>query len=64
MTEVEKYWIDMCARRKEEYIIVVDNDDCFVTDIKSGDCVFLFTNYGWRLALDLFHYIGCNAEEA
>lgn len=40
MTEVEKYWIDMCARRKEEYIIVVDNDDCFVTDIKSGDCVF------------------------
>ena len=64
MTELEKYWIDMCRRRQEDYVIVVDNDYACVTDIKSGDCVFGFENYGWQLALDLFQYIGCNAEEA
>ena len=64
MSEVEGYWINMCRRRKEDYVIVVDNDSAFVTDIKSGECVFLFTHYGWQLALDLFLYLGCNAEEA
>ena len=64
MSEQERYWIDMCRRRKEDYVIVVDNDSAFVTDIKSGDCVFLFNHYGWKLALDLFLYLGCNAEEA
>ena len=64
MTELECYWIDMCRRRKEDYVIVVDNDSAFVTDIKSGDCAFEFNHYGWELALDLFLYLGCNAEEA
>lgn len=64
MTENEAYWIDMCRRRKEDYVIVVDNDSAFVTDLKSGDCVFLFNHYGWELALDLFLHLGCNAEEA
>lgn len=64
MNELERYWIDMCRRRKEEYVIVVDNDAAFVTDLKSGDCVFSFNHYGWELDLDLFLHIGCNAEEA
>ena len=64
MTEIERYWIDMCRRRKEEYVVVVDNDAAFVTELKSGDCVFLFNHYGWQLALDLFLHLGCNAEEA
>ena len=64
MSESEIYWIDMCRRRKEDYVIVVDNDCAFVTDLKSGDCVFEFNHYGWGLALDLFIHLGCNAEEA
>lgn len=54
----------MCRRRKEDYVIVVDNDSAFVTDIKSGDCAFEFNQFGWELALDLFLHLGCNAEEA
>lgn len=64
MSELEAYWIDMCRRRKDEYVIVVDNDAAFVTELKSGACVFLFNHYGWELALDLFLHLGCNAEEA
>ena len=63
MRELEKYWLDMCRRRKEEYVIHVDNDEVFVTDLKTGDCPFLFDHYGWEMVLDLLRYIGCNAEE-
>lgn len=62
MTEREEYWLWMCQRRKEEYVIEVDNDEVFVTEIKSGECVFLFKNYGWQFAVDLLRYIGCNVE--
>lgn len=64
MTEKEVYWIDMCKRRKEEFVITVDNDAVFVTDLISGDCVFEFNHFGWQLALDLLLLLGCNAEEA
>lgn len=63
MNETEKQWIQICSQN-DSYVIVVDNDCAFVTEIESGDCVFEFENYGWQLALDLFQYIGCNAEEA
>jgi len=64
MTELEKQWIDRCKRSKDEYVIIVDNDCAFVVSLKEQACVFDFGNYGWQLALDLFQYIGCNAEEA
>ena len=64
MTDLERYWLDMCKTRKDDFVIVVDNDCAFVTDIANGDCAFEFENYGWRLALDLLLHIGCNAEEA
>ena len=63
MTEGEIYWLYMCKLRKEDYVIEVDNDCVFVTDIKKGDCVFEFNNYGWQMLLDLLRLIGCNAEE-
>jgi hypothetical protein len=63
MTDREEYWLGVCKRRTEEYVIEVDNDSVFVTDIKSGDCVFLFNNYGWQFVIDLLRYIGCNAQE-
>jgi hypothetical protein len=64
MTEQEKYWIEMCKTRPDEYVIIVDNDCAFVEDIEKMECAFEFTHWGWRLALDLFQYIGCNVEEA
>jgi hypothetical protein len=64
MSELEVCWIHLCQRRKEDYVIVVDNDCAFVNDLRSGACVFEFNHYGWQLALDLFLHLGCNAEEA
>lgn len=63
MSELERYWLDICRRRKDEYVIEVDNDSVFVTDIKSGECMFEFNHYGWELVIDLLRYIGCNVEE-
>lgn len=63
MNELEKQWIDRCIENSDKYIIVVDNDCAYVLG-NEGECVFEFHNWGWRLALDLFRYIGCNAEEA
>ena len=64
MNEREKYWIDMCRRRKEDYVIVVDNDSVYVDNLHSGDCEFEFDHYGWEMVLDLLRYVGCNAEVA
>jgi hypothetical protein len=66
MTRTEIEWIERC-KNDDQFIIIVDNDCAYVVDLDSGDCgscVFEFENYGWKLALDLFQYIGCNAEEA
>lgn len=66
MTKSEMEWIDRC-KHDDRFIIIVDNDSAYVVNLTSGDCgecVFEFENYGWQLALDLFKYIGCNAEEA
>ena len=64
MTDQEKYWLNMCKTRPNDFTIVVDNDCAFVTDATSGSLVFEFEDFGWELALTLFRYIGCNAEEA
>ena len=62
MTDLEKEWLAVCMRRKDEYVIIVDNDEVFVQDIKSGDTPFLFRHFGWEMVIDLLRYIGCNAE--
>lgn len=64
MTELEKYWLDLCESRKDEYCIIVDNDAVYVVETKSWDCVFEFQHFGWKMVIDLLRYIGCNAEEA
>ena len=63
MTKDENYWIDKCRSYPGDYVIMVDNDCAFVVDIKKDEVAFYFDNYGWQLALDLFRYIGCNAED-
>ena len=64
MNSEDKYWIFTCIRFPEDFVIVVDNDGVFVQNLKTGDAVHDFAHYGWRLALDLFQLLGCNAEEA
>ena len=64
MTEQEKHWIEMCRNNPDDYVIIVDNDCAFVEDIEKMESTFEFNNWGWRLALDLLQYIGCNVEEA
>ena len=64
MTDKEKYWIDLCCRFPDDFVIVVDNDCAFVQNLKTMEDECVFEHWGWRLALDLFQYIGCNAEEA
>lgn len=64
MNERDLYWLKKCRENTDDYVITVDNDCAFVTDLINYDTVHEFENWGWRLALDLFQYIGCNAEEA
>ena len=63
MTEFEMYWLNECQQKKDRYRIDVDNDCVFVTDTKTGKCVFEFNGYGWQFVIDLLRHIGCNAEE-
>lgn len=64
MSEQDIYWLNKCKEDQDKYVITVDNDCAFVTDLVNFVCVHEFEHYGWRLALDLFLHIGCNAEEA
>lgn len=64
MTEREKQWLEFCRQNKDRYVITVDNDAVFVTDLNSQECVFEFRHFGWEMVLDLICYIGCNAEGA
>lgn len=64
MTDRERFWLNACATKKDDFVITVGSDCVFVTDIKNGDCVFEFENYGWMFALDLLLHMGCNAEKA
>ena len=64
MNEKDLYWLQKCRDEKDDYVITVDNDCAFVTDLKTFDCVHEFEHWGWRLALDLLLVLGCNAEEA
>lgn len=64
MNEKDFYWLKKCIANRDVYVITVDNDCAFVTDLNSFEIVHDFEHYGWQLALDLFLAFGCNAEEA
>lgn len=64
MNEKDFFWLKKCKENKYDLIIVVDNDCAYVDDLRIGKCVHEFEHFGWRLALDLFLVLGCNAEEA
>jgi hypothetical protein len=64
MNEQDIFWIKKCRENPDDYVITVDNDCAFVTEVKDFACVHEFEHFGWRLALDLLLVLGCNAEEA
>ena len=64
MTENDVLWLEKCEEHNTQYTIIVDNDDVYVFDNKTSCEVHSFSEYGWRFALSLLRYIGCNAEEA
>lgn len=63
MNEKDFYWLKECQKNRDDLVITVDNDCAFVIDLRTFDCVHEFEHWGWRLALDLFLVLGCNAEE-
>lgn len=63
MKPEETKWIETCKANPKKYRIDVDNDVVFVVDLEKDEDVFTFDNFGWRMLVDLFRYIGCNAEE-
>lgn len=56
-------WLELCEEFKHKFKIIVDNDEVYVVDTATGEEVYTFSEYGWRFALSLLRYIGCNAEE-
>jgi len=63
MTDKDISWMNWCETRKEKYKVIVDNDEVYVVDSDTDEEVYTFSEYGWRFALSLLRYIGCNAEE-
>lgn len=63
MTDTDRFWLDKCEEFPQKYIVYVDNDEVYVADMDTDEEVYTFTVYGWRFALGLLRYIGCNAEE-
>ena len=58
-TEQELKWLELAIEDNDKYHISVDND-CISID--EWDSVFVFNNYGQDLIVQLFNYIGCNAN--
>ena len=63
MTGIDNFWIDKCVELPQKYMVFVDNDEIYVVDVDTDKEVYTFSEYGWRFALSLLRYIGCNAEE-
>lgn len=61
--EPEVLWIFKAISDRDRYRIAVDND-CISIDEKNDewDSVYVFENYGQDLIVQLFNYIGCNAD--
>ena len=62
--ESDVLWIFKAITDRDRYCITVDND-CVSIDERVDDeweSVYVFNNYGQDLIVQLFNYIGCNAD--
>lgn len=67
LSEQEVKWLRLAINDKDKYHISVDNDcisidECVDEENDEWDSVFIFDNYGYDLLVQLFNYIGCNAD--
>ena len=65
--EQELKWIKRAIDDNNKYHISVDNDcisidECIDEANDEWDSVYVFENYGQDLIVQLFNYIGCNAD--
>ena len=65
--EPEVLWIFKAISDRYRYRIAVDNDcisidECIDEENDEWDSVYVFDNYGQDLIVQLFNYIGCNAD--
>ena len=44
------------------YKIMVDNDEIFVVNTTTDECVYTFSDYDYYFANNLLRYIGCDAD--
>lgn len=66
-TEQELKWLELAIEDNDKYHISVDNDyisidECIDEENDEWDSVLVFDNYGQDLIVQLFNYIGCNAN--
>lgn len=60
-------WIQLAIEDNNKYQISVDNDcisidECIDEEDDEWDSVYVFESYGQDLIVQLFNYIGCNAD--
>lgn len=66
-TEQELDWLQLAIEDNDKYRIAVDNDcisvdECIDEEKDEWNSVYTFDNYGQDLIVQLFNYIGCNAN--
>lgn len=67
LNKKEVEWLQLAIENNNKYHIAVDNDcisidECVDEENDEWDSVFVFDNYGYELLVQLFNYIGCNAD--
>lgn len=67
LSKKEIEWLQLAIEDNNKYHIEVDNDlisidKCIDEENDEWDSVFVFDNYGHDLIVQLFNYIGCNAD--
>ena len=63
----ELEWLQLAIEDNSKYRIAVDNDcisidECIYEENDEWECAYTFFNYGQDLIVQLFNYIGCNAD--
>ena len=67
LSKNEIKWLQLAIEDNNKYHISVDNDlisidECIDEENDEWDSVLVFDNYGQDLIVQLFNYIGCNAD--
>jgi len=63
MNDKDNKMIDMLVQDKsKKYKLVIDNDSVWVVDVETDKIIHMFEDYGYEMVVELFKYLGTNAE--